>query len=56
MNEQITGPYGEWCIVSVPEYCESGIRIAQYVQGGWIDDEGADITEWVKAYKLAPTF
>jgi hypothetical protein len=56
MSKEIIGPFGEWCVVNVPGYCESGMRIAQYEQSAWTDDEGVDITEWVKAYRLAPTF
>jgi hypothetical protein len=50
------GPYGEWCVVFVPGYCESGMRIAMCSDGKWTDDEGVDITEYVEGYKLAPTF
>lgn len=56
MANKTDGPYGEWCVVSVPDFCESGMAIATCKNGVWCLDTGEDVTRYVEDWKLAPIF
>jgi hypothetical protein len=56
MEKTLEGPYGEWCIVCVPEWCPSGMAIASFDKGEWSLDTGEIVTKYVKDWKLTPIF